>query len=239
MLFKCRSKRFTPGPSGVQQGALCANSWRSSDSLKSPDRGLASIGEPISPRAPQQRLAQQFGTSFARRKRRSNVAARIATVPRGNLIEREASMDVNTMADEVFEKVRREHESLKEQLGHIHHVLGSHNMPGDEVATQLRHFHAALVDHFWNEEHDGFFEEITNQAPNLTPQAHKVCAEHRAILHTVTNLTQFAVSGAGSEAWWRELGSRFQVFSKQLMHHESVENSLLLQAYQEDIGAHD
>ena len=148
-------------------------------------------------------------------------------------------MNVNTMANEVFEKIRREHESLKEQLGHIHHVLGAHNMPGDEVATQLRHFHAALVEHFWNEEHEGFFDEVINQAPNLTPQTHKLCAEHRAILHTVTELAQFAASGAGSESWWHELTPRFQAFSKQLMHHESAENSLLQQAYQEDLGTND
>jgi iron-sulfur cluster repair protein YtfE (RIC family) len=140
---------------------------------------------------------------------------------------------------EVLENIQREHEALRESIAHIHQLLAAHNTPGDELATQLHRLHTALVEHFWHEEHEGFFDEVVSQAPRLTPQAHKLCAEHQEMLHTASELSRFASAGAGSETWWRELNSRFHVFSKQLMHHEGEENSLLQQAFQVDIGAHD
>jgi iron-sulfur cluster repair protein YtfE (RIC family) len=140
---------------------------------------------------------------------------------------------------EVLENIQREHEALRESIAHIHQLLAAHNTPGDELATQLHRLHTALVEHFWHEEHKGFFDEVVSQAPRLTPQAHKLCAEHQEMLHTASELSRFASAGAGSETWWRELNSRFHVFSKQLMHHEGEENSLLQQAFQVDIGAHD
>lgn len=140
---------------------------------------------------------------------------------------------------EVFEDIRREHEALRENIAHIHHHLAAHNTPGDAMATQLHHLHSSLVEHFWHEEHQGFFDEVVGQAPRLAPQANKLCAEHQVMLHTASDLARFAAAGAGSEVWWRELSSRFHVFSKQLMHHEGEENSLLQEAYQDDIGAND
>jgi len=140
---------------------------------------------------------------------------------------------------EVFEKIQAEHEALRANIAHIHHLLAAHNTPGDELANQLHHLHTALVEHFWHEEHKGFFDEVTAQAPRLIPQAHKLCAEHQEMLHIASELARFASAGAGSETWWRELNSRFHAFSKQLMHHEGEENALLQQAYQDDIGAHD
>jgi hypothetical protein len=59
------------------------------------------------------------------------------------------------------------------------------------------------------------------------------------MLHTASELARFASAGSGSESWWRELNSRFHVFSKELMHHEGEENQLLQEAYQDDIGSKD
>jgi hypothetical protein len=148
-------------------------------------------------------------------------------------------MNVDTITNGVFENIQREHDLLREQLGHIHRLLSRHDTPGDQIAAQLQHFHGELIDHFWNEQNDGFFADVVTQAPNLTTQARKLCAEHRAILLKVSELARFAAAGYGSEAWWRELKSRFQVFSKLLMRHESDENSLLQQAHQHDIGVVD
>jgi iron-sulfur cluster repair protein YtfE (RIC family) len=148
-------------------------------------------------------------------------------------------MNVESGETEVFDAVEREHEALREKLGYIHHVVAAHETRGHELAELLRDLHDALMVHFSNEEFHGFFSEITVHAPQLTGPADKLCAEHKGMLRAAAELAQFADAGAGSEAWWREMKSRFQVFSRQLMHHESEENSLLQQAYQEDIGAND
>ena len=148
-------------------------------------------------------------------------------------------MNVKSTESEAIESIEQEHEALREKLRYIHEVLAAHDTPGEKLAGLLRNLHDALEVHFANEEFHGFFGEITAHAPHLKCSADKLCAEHQGMLHRASELARFAAAGTGSEAWWRELKSGFQVFSKQLMHHESHENALLQQAYQEDIGTND
>lgn len=148
-------------------------------------------------------------------------------------------MGANSPDAEVFEAIRREHDQLREKLKQINHVISDATATGEEVAQLLIGFHDQLKEHFSNEEQEGFFEEITAQAPRLTPAADGLCDEHREMLVSASELAQFASKQANSKAGWDELNSKFQGFSKQLMHHESEENLLLQQAYQEDIGSHD
>ena len=148
-------------------------------------------------------------------------------------------MNVKSTESEAIESIQQEHEALREKLRHIHDVLAAHDTPGERLSVLLRNLHDALVVHFSNEEFHGFFGEITAHAPQLKSSADKLCAEHLGMLHRASELGRFAAAGTGSEAWWRELRAGFQVFSKQLMHHESNENALLQQAYQEDIGTND
>jgi iron-sulfur cluster repair protein YtfE (RIC family) len=148
-------------------------------------------------------------------------------------------MTSNTSESEIIEAIRLEHEALRKKLGNVHSVLAGCHLAGEKVAAMLLELHDELVVHFTNEEFNGFFGEVTSRAPQLSPAADKLCAEHRDMLHKASELAQFARAGADSQEWWRELKTRFHVFSTQLMHHESEENSLLQQAYQDDIGAHD
>ena len=147
-----------------------------------------------------------------------------------------ATKEIN---QDVVEEIRLEHEALRKMLGNVHAVLAGSHVAGATVASLLLELHDELVLHFSNEEFHGFFGEITTRAPELLPSADKLCAEHRDMLRKASELAQFARAGADSQEWWRELKTRFHVFSTQLMHHESEENSLLQQAYQDDIGAHD
>lgn len=123
---------------------------------------------------------------------------------------------------------------MKSNLGKVRRILDSQSASRDEVLAQLDHLRAALVVHFWNEENEGFFDEVRSQAPRLIPQAHKLCAEHQEILQRALELMRFAAAGATSELWWRELQSRFQAFIAELMHHENEENSLLERTLQEE-----
>jgi hemerythrin len=148
-------------------------------------------------------------------------------------------MNVKHSDRQVFEEIRDEHEALRKKLGKIHQVLAAPCVRGDEVASLLFDLRKTLATHFENEEHKGFFDDITTHAPRLNPQAKRLCSEHVEILHTASELAQFASVGIDSKASQRELGSRFHTLSKQLMDHESEENALLQQAYQEDIGGHD
>jgi hypothetical protein len=79
----------------------------------------------------------------------------------------------------------------------------------------------------------------SRHAPQFTDRAGSLCKEHRKLLVEAVELCRFAAAGTPSMAWWRELSTRCQDFSRRLMHHESEENRLLQQAYLEDIGTHD
>jgi hypothetical protein len=56
------------------------------------------------------------------------------------------------------------------------------------------------------------------------------------LLRKADELCRFASAGSPSMTWWRELSTRCQELSRQLMHHESEENTLLQRAYLEDLG---
>jgi iron-sulfur cluster repair protein YtfE (RIC family) len=148
-------------------------------------------------------------------------------------------MDANLSDHGSIEKIQKEHEELRSKLAQIHHALPQGAGHRAEIESQLRDLRDALALHFEHEEHEGFFDDITERAPRLNPQADKLCTEHEQMLQTAGKLAQLASAETGGEAWLTELHARFREFSKQLMHHESEENALLQQAFQEDIGAHD
>lgn len=140
---------------------------------------------------------------------------------------------------DAFEEIRREHEELRERLGRMHRALEQEGIADQEVSAMLMELYRALESHFRNEEHEGFFDQITSHDPRLSTNTRRLCTEHQELLHIAMEMARFSAAGASSQARRRELRSRFQAFSKQLMHHESDENALVQQAYQEDIGAHD
>ena len=148
-------------------------------------------------------------------------------------------MDPTITSREIFEKIKQEHEALREKFRRIHDVLAGPEIAAEELARLLHELKNALTVHFWNEESDGFFGEVTTHAPHLGGRADQLCLEHEQFLHKATELCRLAEAGSPSMASWRELSSRCREFSKQLMHHESEENKLLQQAHQDDIGAPD
>jgi hypothetical protein len=146
---------------------------------------------------------------------------------------------VTTTADQVFEDIRREHLSLAIKLGHLRRICEGEIRPGEEMAALLLDLYDALKTHFRNEEFNGFFSQVTTKAPRLTHDANVLCAEHREMLHTVSQLVRFAAAGANSHEWWRELNNGILVLADQLRRHEHDEDAILQRAYQEDIGVND
>jgi iron-sulfur cluster repair protein YtfE (RIC family) len=143
-----------------------------------------------------------------------------------------------TTNHDVIEKVMQEHDVLRDKVHQIHAVLAEPKPTRDEIHTLLREFLNALIVHFWNEEDEGFFLEVTDNAPHLAGQADRLCVEHKQLLREVDELCRFAAAGSPSMVWWRELSARCHEVSRRLMRHEREENKLLQQAYQDDLGIH-
>jgi hypothetical protein len=139
----------------------------------------------------------------------------------------------------VFEEVCREHRALGGKVARIRQALAGGSIPGEEIAAMLLDLKDALKVHFSNEEFHGFFGEVTARAPYLSREANKLCAEHLEMLDTARRIAHFAVAGGGSQCWWHELNTRFLAFADQLHRHEQDEDSLLQQAFQDDIGVID
>jgi iron-sulfur cluster repair protein YtfE (RIC family) len=148
-------------------------------------------------------------------------------------------MNTPTATCEVFEKMRREHDVLREKLARIHDVISGVVPAPVEINALLTEFEAALAVHFSNEETDGFFDEVTSYSPALAGEAGRLCVEHRELQREAAELCRFAMSGSPSMPWWRELAARCHTFSHKLMQHESAENRLLVTAHQHEEGVVD
>ena len=142
-----------------------------------------------------------------------------------------------TLDREGAERIKLEHDVLREKLRQIRSVLAVRDVEGKEISDLLHEFQCALAVHFSNEEEsEGFFESVTAHSPRLAHQAGRLCIEHDLLMSRAAELCRFAAAGSPSLAWWRELSSRCHEFGQQLMRHESEESQLLQQAYQEDLG---
>ncbi len=139
--------------------------------------------------------------------------------------------------ENTYERIRREHEELRELLASVHRTLTKRLETVAAVSDIFALLCNQIKTHFSEEETAGFFDEIVAQAPHLSPQTEYLCNEHGCLLETARKLADEANDGDGSDDWWQQLESEFHEFSKQLMEHESKENDLLWQAYHDDIGS--
>ena len=140
---------------------------------------------------------------------------------------------------ELFEDIRREHEELRELLGEIHQMLAKRLEAVANVSEMLASLGDHVETHFAEEETAGFFDDVTDRAPRLSDRIDALRRDHLELLATVRQLNEVAGSGDGSADWWERLESAFHEFSKDLMHHESAESEILIEAYTDDIGAAD
>jgi iron-sulfur cluster repair protein YtfE (RIC family) len=144
---------------------------------------------------------------------------------------------VSTPTDrEIYEKIRREHDHLRELLGKIHQALSTRAETVDEISGMMTSLQEHLREHFHEEEDGGFFKEIVSQAPRMSDRADAIENEHVDLSTAVDELV--SVASKESELC-KTMEAGFHDFSKALMHHETKENELLLDAYEEDIGSAD
>jgi iron-sulfur cluster repair protein YtfE (RIC family) len=140
---------------------------------------------------------------------------------------------------ELSEELLQDHEHLGELLGRIHRILGDRQETVVGVAEVLASFGEHVERHFAEEETAGFFDDVVDRAPWLSNRIDALRTEHQQFLNAVGRLNEVAVDGDGSADWFQRLEVAFHEFSSELMHHESAENAILLEAYTNDIGAAD
>jgi iron-sulfur cluster repair protein YtfE (RIC family) len=147
--------------------------------------------------------------------------------------------DPTASQHEINERIRQEHDRLRDLLGLISREMSARKGTAAEIARQLRSLRDQLNAHFVEEEDHGFFEQITSQAPRFSRETSKLCDEHVDMLNKTDKLISDAEEGDGSDNWWSGLVSAFHDLSRELMQHEHEENELLQQVYFDDIGEKD
>lgn len=138
-----------------------------------------------------------------------------------------------------YEQVRQEHDALRELVGTIQLKVRRRSAPPDEVARLLSTLCQRLRTHFELEESDGFFEQITRDAPRFCRKIDLLCVEHSELLSEANELAEESKHCHDTDVWWGTMARDVQRFSNRLMHHESEEIKLMQQTYNDDIGAQD
>ena len=137
------------------------------------------------------------------------------------------------------QKVLEEHQELKKLMATIERMLQERSASIDEVGKVLGQLGDRLVKHFALEEEGGYFSEALLQAPRLVSRANELLEQHPKMCTTARKLAAEARRGDGSESWWDETTKRFQAFTEELLKHESTEDTLIQEAYTQDLGATD
>lgn len=148
-------------------------------------------------------------------------------------------MSEDSAGGDDYDVISEDHDEIRRQIGVIHGALSARLGRKAEICDMLDAKAKMLARHFAEEEASGFFESIVEQTPRLADRAAKLVAEHSRLLETIHNLADEARRLIEQDGWWERTESRFHLFSKQLMHHETGENHLLQESYGDDIGAED
>lgn len=138
----------------------------------------------------------------------------------------------------VHQQIHQEHQELRELLGRVHRTLAKRAESAASVAAMIKALRGHVQTHFDAEEHGGFFDEVVAEAPRLSEQTEAIKQEHARLSATMRHLVRLADEPM-REGWWQQVEQEFHQFSNDLMHHESREINLLLEAYGNDVGAPD
>ena len=111
----------------------------------------------------------------------------------------------------------------------------------------VRHFswlRDQLAMHFALEDAYGYFEDAIAEAPRLSEQAVRLHAQHDDLFHEICELVEDAEQVLYHERprgyrQQTELAVRFYRFHARFQEHETRENELILDAFDEDIGVGD
>lgn len=105
------------------------------------------------------------------------------------------------------------------------------------LIDDLRNFKHAIKEHFESEEHSGYLSDALILAPQLQCRADALRNEHPAMLQVIDGILS-VVESTSTHELAKEQDS-FRRFITDLQNHEQSENALVLEAYDEDLGAGD
>ena len=110
------------------------------------------------------------------------------------------------------------------------------------LVAQFGRVRDQLAMHFALEEAFGYFDDPVAVAPRLSQRAAALRAQHTRLYVVIRDLADYAeqlLYGADRNDLVARLAALFQAFDNELQEHESRENELILEAFNDDIGVGD
>jgi hypothetical protein len=138
-----------------------------------------------------------------------------------------------------YEEILRQHRELKELLARIDSLLAKPTGAGTVVAELLATLPGQLAGHFAFEESEEYFGEALQHAPHLASQATVLLAQHAEICSAAEAIAQAAASSLASPDTWERTAAEYRALQQRLLQHEREEDTLLFEAYGQDLGSHD
>jgi hypothetical protein len=146
-------------------------------------------------------------------------------------------METQSLEKNAFQEVLDDHKALKALLAEIDETLGQRKATVAEATRLLSQLGDQLIGHFALEESGGYFTEAVLYAPHLAERSEMLMGQHYRLSMAARKLV--VPKGKGSDAWWEETRRRFAGFQQELLLHERSEDSLLQEAYVNDLGSKD
>jgi hypothetical protein len=144
-----------------------------------------------------------------------------------------------------LQEIKEDHHELRQLL---HHVAAMLDRPGwmhveyDRLVELITKLRDQLALHFSLEEAYGYCEDALNEAPHLSRRSEQLRAQHETLFANLCRLVEGAEQLLYHEtaaAALVRLAEEFRGFSSRLHEHEANECDLILEAFNNDIGAGD
>lgn len=132
----------------------------------------------------------------------------------------------------------QEHAKLRDMLGSVSEMIAARQATASVLQSVVHELAEHVLEHFRHEEHGGYFAAAIEAAPRLSERAEELLLQHREMADQLEALKRMS-GGSVLAANWVGLQEMFGRFLACLETHETAENSLLQEAYNDDIGAED
>lgn len=132
-----------------------------------------------------------------------------------------------------------EHLRLREELEVIRTALATKQVSRTAIADMMRQLRMLVLEHFRHEERGGYFTGALEMAPHLTHRADDLLGQHPQMADLLAALVDESATQDSGRRWRNEVDERFSKFLTIFLAHEAGEQALLLEAYNDDIGAQD
>jgi hemerythrin-like domain-containing protein len=144
---------------------------------------------------------------------------------------------MNKLQASLADALSRAHQELREDLRELEKAVGptSWEAPA-QMVTRLDGLRDHLTEHFRLEEENGYLDSVRQRQPSRGREIDELKEEHRLLALFLDALLREAQEAKNlSDAF----GDRVRAWVARVRHHESHENRLVQEAFNQDISAED